>query len=323
MKRTRVALVLGGGGARGFAHIGVIGELLRRDVDIVGIGGTSMGALVGGLYAAGALPQFETWAAALTQRDVLRLIDPSLTAPGGMVRAERLLDFVRELLGTTLVEQLPIPFTAVATDLITGRPVWLQHGRLDDAIRASIAIPGVITPHTVGGRLLADGGILDPLPLATVNHVDADIVIGVDVGADSAADRVRLRANAESRPVEELVDRLRRSTNQLMDTEFVRTVRDRFRPVESEQAVEIPGVATQSELRLNQIEVLNRALELMQTSLTRLRISADPPDLLIEVPRGTARALDFHRAAELIAGGRERAIAALDSSGYPDLVQPV
>ena len=155
----RVALALGSGGARGYAHIGVINELRSRGYEVAGVAGSSMGALVGGLLAAGSLDEFAEWAATLTQRAVLRLLDPSITAPG-VFRAGKFLDAVRDILGEATIESLPIPYTAVTTDLIAGKSVWLQRGSMVEAIRASIAIPGVIAPHVLDGRLLADGGIL-------------------------------------------------------------------------------------------------------------------------------------------------------------------
>ncbi len=324
-----MALVLGSGGARGYAHIGVIHELIDRDVDIVGVAGSSMGALVGGLYAAGVLGTFERWATGLTQRDILRLVDPSITASGGMLRAERVLAVVRDIIGDTRIEDLPIPFTAVATDLIHGRSIWYQRGPLDSAIRASIAIPGVITPHVINGRLLADGGILDPLPLGTVASMDADLVIAVDVAAGSPVDRGNISATAAPRPVEEWIERFRRGTDNLLERELVKAVRDRFRSADAAAAAAAvtgtpppaaPLVAGPP-LRLGQREVLNRALDLLQTALSRHRIAADPPDVLIEVPRTAARTIDFHRASELIAIGRERAAVKLDQSGYSALTR--
>jgi NTE family protein len=171
LSRPRVALALGSGGARGYAHIGVIHELHDRGYQIVGIAGSSMGALVGGLQAAGRLDEFADWARSLTQRAILRLLDPSISA-AGVLRAEKILDAVRDILGASTIEQLSIPYTAVATDLLAGKSVWLQRGPVDEAIRASIAIPGVIAPHVVDGRLLADGGILDPLPPSDYRHID-------------------------------------------------------------------------------------------------------------------------------------------------------
>src|SRR3954449_12390900 len=184
MLAMRVALSLGSGGARGYAHIGVINELRDRGHEIVGIAGSSMGALVGGLQAAGKLDEYAVWASSLTQRAVLRLLDPSLTS-AGVLRADKILDAVREILGDEVVEDLPIPFTAVATDLIAGKSVWLQRGPVDAAIRASIAIPGVIKPHVLDGRLLADGGILYPLPMAPLAAVNADLTIAVSLGGDT------------------------------------------------------------------------------------------------------------------------------------------
>ena len=180
MAGNRVALALGSGGARGYAHIGVIIELQKRGYEIVGIAGSSMGALVGGLQAAGKLDEFAEWAKSLTQRAVLRLLDPKITA-AGVLRAAKILDAVRDILGEVTIEELPIPYTAVTTDLIAGKSVWLQRGPVDEAIRASIAIPGVITPHVLDGRLLADGGILDPLPMAPIAAVNADLTIAVSL----------------------------------------------------------------------------------------------------------------------------------------------
>ena len=185
-----MALALGSGGARGYAHVGVINELRERGHEIVGVAGSSMGALVGGLYAAGKLDEYATWASSLTQRAVLRLLDPSIAA-AGVLRAEKILEAVREILGDVTIEELPIPFTSVATDLITGKSVWLQRGPVDDAIRASIAIPGVIAPHVLNGRLLADGGILDPIPMAPIAAVIADATIAISLSGDDPESHAR------------------------------------------------------------------------------------------------------------------------------------
>ena len=214
-------LCLGSGGARGYAHIGVINELRDRGYEIVGIAGSSMGALVGGLQAAGKLDDYAEWASSLTQRAVLRLLDPSITA-AGVLRAEKILDAVREILGDVAIEDLPIPYTAVTTDLIAGKSVWLQRGPVDDAIRASIAIPGVISPHVLDGRLLADGGILDPLPMAPIAAVNADLTIAVSLNGDDPT----ARAEREPRPTTELLSRMWRSTTALLDTNAARSLLD-------------------------------------------------------------------------------------------------
>src|ERR1700721_2405548 len=146
------------------------------------------GAFAGGCRGAAGPDQFADWARSLTQRAILRLLDPSITA-AGVLRAEKILDAVRDILGAATIEQLPIPYTAGATDLLAGKSVWLQRGPVDEAIRASIAIPGVIAPHVVDGRLLADGGILDPLPMAPISAVNADLTIAVSLsGSETLAD---------------------------------------------------------------------------------------------------------------------------------------
>ncbi|WP_418003315.1 patatin-like phospholipase family protein [Mycobacterium sp. PDNC021] len=315
----RVALVLGSGGARGYAHIGVIDALRERGFDVVGISGSSMGALVGALQAADKLDEFTAWASALTQSAVLRLLDPSLTA-AGVLRAEKILATVREIIGPRTIESLPIPFTAVATDLIAGKSVWLQRGPIDAAIRASIAIPGVIAPYLLDGRLLADGGILDPLPMAPLAAVNADLTIAVS-----------LNASDPSHPAEspsataELLSRMRRSTTSLIDRAAASTLLDgpTARSVLSRFSNAVDGIDNPAEAdadaedsavpRLGGFEVMNRTIEISQAALMRHTLAAYPPDLLIEVPRTVCRSLEFYRADEVIDIGHELASAALDS----------
>ena len=175
-----IALVLGAGGARGIAHVGVIQALEARGYRIAGIAGASMGSLVGGIYAAGRLNEYSEWARGLQRGDVLRLLDFAFGYPG-LIRGERVIGALRELVGEHLIEELPIPYVAVATDLVRQREVWLTRGKLFDAIRASIAIPMVFTPHEFDGRELVDGGLLSPVPIAATRAMRADRVIAVDV----------------------------------------------------------------------------------------------------------------------------------------------
>lgn len=331
----RVALVLGSGGARGYAHIGVIEELHRRGYDIVGISGSSMGALVGGVQAAGKLDEYTEWARSLTQRAVLRLLDPSLTA-AGVLRAEKIIDAVREVLGEVCIEDLPVPYTAVTTDLIAGRSVWLQRGPVDAAIRASIAIPGVITPHVLDGRLLADGGILDPLPMAPVAAVNADVTIAVSLGGSESGGTEP--EDGDVHLTADWLNRLLRSTSALLDSKSARTVLDtpavrsminRFGttpeeedPGETESSAEqlVDSAKEVPVPRLGSFEVMNRTIDIAQAALARHTLAAYPPDLLIEIPRSACRSLDFHRAAEVIEVGRELATAALDQFERPQLM---
>jgi NTE family protein len=335
--RPRVALALGSGGARGYAHIGVIHELRDRGYQIVGVAGSSMGALVGGLQAADRLDEFAEWARSLTQRAILRLLDPSITA-AGVLRAEKILDAVRDILGAATIEQLSIPYTAVATDLLAGKSVWLQRGPVDEAIRASIAIPGVIAPHVVDGRLLADGGILDPLPMAPIAAVNADLTIAVSLSGSEVGGE----QEPEPRPSTEWLNRMLRSTSAMFDITAARALLDRptARAVLNRFGASIPEVpedanepaiddeplAEESEEppevpKLGGFEVMNRTIDIAQAALARHTLAAYPPDLLIEVPRSACRGLEFHRAAEVIDIGRvlaAQALDAVDSSASPD-----
>ena len=319
----RVALALGSGGARGYAHIGVINELRERGYEVAGVAGSSMGALVGGLHAAGALDEFADWAKTLTQRAVLRLLDPSITA-AGVLRAEKILDAVRDMLGDATIEDLPIPYTAVATDLIAGKSVWLQRGPVDAAIRASIAIPGVIAPHVLDGRLLADGGILDPLPMAPIAAVNADLTIAVSLGGAGSDALQDQSAGPDTRATTEWLNRLLRSTSALLETVPAKSVRSRFGSTEeSGEEVDDSDQDSTDKLvdssreasipKLGSFAVMNRTIDIAQAALARHQLATYPPDLLIEVPRSACRSLDFHRAAEVIDLGHELAAQALDT----------
>jgi NTE family protein len=306
--RPRIALALGSGGARGYAHIGVIDELRDRGYQIVGVAGSSMGALVGGLQAAGRLDDFADWAKSLTQRAILRLLDPSITA-AGVLRAEKILDAVRDILGSATIEELSIPYTAVATDLLAGKSVWLQRGPVDEAIRASIAIPGVIAPHVVDGRLLADGGILDPLPMAPIAAVNADLTIAVSLaGSEVVGDH-----EPEPRPTTEWLNRMLSSTSALLDRPSARAVLNRFGVGDPESDHQDESVDESDMPKLGGFEVMNRTIDIAQAALARHTLAAYPPNLLIEVPRSACRGLEFHRAAEVIDVGRALAARALDT----------
>ena len=278
-----------------------------------------MGSLVGGLQAAGRLDEYAVWASSLTQRAVLRLLDPSLTA-AGVLRAEKILDAVREILGDVTIEGLPIPYTSVSTDLVSGKSVWLQRGAVADAIRASIAIPGVITPLELDGRLLADGGILDPLPMAPIAAVNADMTIAVSLNGDDPR-------SDEPRSTGELWAKMWRNTTSLLDTAAARSLLDnptarsmlsRFSSPADEEVAredldEVKSADPMPLPKLGGFEVLNRTIDIAQGALMRHTLAAYPPDLLIEVPRTACRSLEFYRASEVIEIGQELAAVALDT----------
>lgn len=308
----RVALVLGSGGARGYAHIGALQVLAERGYEVVAVAGTSMGAVIGGLYAAGKLDEYADWVLTLSQRDVRRLLDPVLPGPG-LLKLERVIGRVSEMLEGALIEELPIPFTAVAADVGAQREVWFTSGPVDVAIRASVAIPGVVTPIMVNGRLLVDGGVMNPVPMEPVIGVDADFTLAVSLSGPKERDRLRnspAKESAAERPPNEWLDRFTRSAAGVWENEFVASILSRFsrdaEPEPTHPAFEPPPPG------LGLTDVATMSLDTMSALINRFRLAAQPPDVLVEVPGDAARTLDFHRAHELIDLGRRLTVRALD-----------
>ncbi|HSO98895.1 MAG TPA: patatin-like phospholipase family protein [Solirubrobacteraceae bacterium] len=297
---NRVSLVLGEGGARGYAHIGAIEALHERGYEIVAVTGSSMGALVGGIYAVGQLDAFAEWVMTLSQRDVLRLMDVSL-ARSGVMRAERVLARVRELVGDQLIEDLRVPFTAVATDLLARREVWFQRGPLDVAIRASIAMPGIFTPVRLNGRLLVDGGLLQPVPVAPAAAIQADLTVAVSLGGERGGIGPAVQETADPGHLDQWVSRFRRGASQA----FSATGAGEGRAGESEDPPnDLPAGITP-------MDVMIYALEAMQGVVSRYCLAGYPPDILITVPKDACRTLDYHRAPLMVELGRRLTADAL------------
>lgn len=298
----KAAVALGSGGARGYAHIGVLAELEARGHQVAALAGTSMGALIGGLYAAGRLDVFEEWARTLTQRDVFFLMDPALVGPG-VIKAERVIAKVRDILDGAHIENLPIPYTAIATDLHARREVWFQHGPVDAAIRASIAIPSVITPVRINGRVLVDGGVLNPVPVEPVLGADVDFTLAVALSGErqERATNSPVKVTSEPGNDEEWFARFRRGLGAF--------------PLKwgAEEEREIPYEPYPAGLKTT--DVVSLSLEAMEAMITRYRMAANPPDVLIDIPVDSVRTLDFHRAVEQIELGRQLAIDAFDKAG--------
>ena len=320
---VRVALALGSGGARGYAHIGVIQVLRERGVEVVSIAGSSMGALVGGLLAADKLDDYTDWVLGISQFDVIRMLDPSLTASGA-IRAEKILARVRELLDGVRIEDLPIPFTAVATDLASRREVWFQRGPTHVAIRASIAIPGLFPPVLLNGRLLVDGAVTDPVPIAPTVAAGAELTIGVSLSGDrrSITSDAPAAVSAEARPFDEWAERFRRGASFVLDRELVKSLLSRFgssadEPQDDHHDPETSAAALQGAMPadLTKYDVMSQSLDVMQHLLGRYRMAAYPPDVLVTIPKDACRTFDFHRAKDLIQIGREETEAALDAAG--------
>ncbi|MBD8898653.1 patatin-like phospholipase family protein [Rhodanobacter sp. DHG33] len=287
--RPTVALALGAGGAKGLAHIGVIEELEAQGYRIAAIAGSSMGALVGGIHAAGKLDVYSEWVCALAKFDVLRLVDWTFSG-GGLIKGEKIIGTLRTLVGDALIEELPLAFTAVAVDIDREREVWLSRGSLFDAIRASIAIPTIFRPHHIGGRRLVDGGLLNPVPVTPLirEPVDYLMAVSVDGAAIESAPATPIEVEAGDAP----------GYRQRVGAFISRLMPHGGNPDVPRE----PGA----------LELLTQAMDLMQANLARLRLSAYEPDLLIQLPRNMASPYEFYRARELIELGRQQAREALE-----------
>ena len=284
----KVALVLGAGGARGFAQIGVIEALEARGLNVVAVSGSSSGALVGGIYAAGKLREFREELVRMSRGRFLRLLDPAMGQPG-ILHGSALVDAMKEVVGNPPIESLRLMFTAVAVDLQRHRVVWLRSGPLWDALRASFAIPGLFTPHEVDGRALVDGGLLAPLPITATRLSGAHRLVAVDM--HSFPDRPPGEpAEPEAPPHEDsLMERFGGWFGK-------RLAGDR----------DAMGI----------VELMSRSLDTMQAQIARVELALDPPELLIRIPRDACQFYEFWRAAELIDIGRAEAEKALDAAGY-------
>ncbi len=317
----RVALVLGSGGARGYAHIGVIDELEARGYEIVAISGCSMGALIGGIYAAGKLQGYRDWVRRLDYLDVLRLVDVTWS-PMGAMRGSKVMSKLESLIGDTRIEDLAISFTTVATDLNRQREVWFQSGSLLDAIRASIAVPGVITPVHRGDQVLVDGGLLNPLPITPTVSAHADFVLAVNVTAHSprpiSLEELLPLPAAEAKPdTPAITNEIANSpqlTGWLEDVKgAARRMLDGFGSGSSdEEDADETDERSRGKRAWGRLDMILASFDITQASLAKYKIAGYPPDVLIEVPKTVCGAYEFHRAESLIALGRHLSVEALD-----------
>lgn len=285
-----ISLVLGAGGARGLAHIGAIEALAEAGYEIRAIAGSSMGAVIGGIHAAGKLDEYRAWVTDLAQTDVLRLVDWTFSG-GGLMRGKKLIAKLEELVGRVDIESLPIDFTAVTVDIDQGREVWLSSGPLFDAIRASIAIPGLFTPHRYRDRTLIDGGILNPVPVAPTLRCLTTLTVVVNVNG-----RPRSDVDDGGKPLSD--DQASEHNDGMLGR-----VRDFFNGLSRDEPAQqsAPGL----------LSVLLRSLEIMEQTITRQHLAVFQPDVVIEIPKNACMIHEFHRAGELIELGRQRTRQAL------------
>lgn len=288
-----VSLVLSSGGARGIAHVGAIEELERRGYHIRAISGTSMGALVGGLYAAGGLKLYKEWALTLDRMDVFSLVDYSWYGTG-IVKGERVLDEMKKIIPDRNIESFPIPFSAIATDIINGKEVVFNSGSLYEAIRASISVPTVFTPFEYQGMQLVDGGVMNPIPINRVQRSIGDILVVVNVNAMVPFKR---KINTKEIAIEKELEK---------DKKFKKYIHLLYDKINS-------YIPKNEKDKLGYYNLINKTSSLMVHQLSAMSIERGKPDVLINFPREAFGVFDFYKAADIIKLGTEKAKQALDA----------
>ena len=283
-----VALVLSSGGARGIAHIGAIEEIEKQGYNITSIAGTSMGALVGGVYATGKLPEYKKWLSSLDKLDVFKMVDFTFST-SGLVKGDKIFKEMRKVVPETNIEDLKIPFTAVATDIINKKEVIFTEGDLFEAIRASISIPSVFTPLQINDSLLIDGGVLNPLPVNRIKRSDNDILVVVNVNAFIPDNKTKTTEPTEKK-------------NGLMSSEI-------FKGLQKKLAEIIPKNKKE---KLGYFNLITETIGLMIYQISTLTLQNHQPDVVINISRRACGNYDFYRAEELIEIGRNATIKGLE-----------
>ena len=284
----KIGLALGSGSSRGWAHIGVIRALAERGVEPAIVCGTSIGALVGAAYASGELDRFEEWLLGLGIRDVVAFMDVSLS--GGLFKGDKLMEFLRANFVDHSLEELDLPFAAVATSLHNGAEVWLRQGSTLEAVRASIALPGLFTPVMSDGVVLVDGGLVNPVPVSLARAMGADIVIAVDLNSDILGRHLRDTPLLEI-PAGNVGAWIRRLQGNLLTL--------------------MPSLSPDEPRLPSMLDVLASGINIMQVRITRSRMAGDPPDVVVAPQLAHLGLLDFHRAKEAFEKGRQAVEAAM------------
>ena len=295
IRRPIIGLALGGGAARGFAHIGIVRTLIAHGIVPNVVVGTSIGAVVGGAYAAGHLDKLEEWARGLQPRSVLGYLDIRLNG-SGLIGGDKLAAQLEAAMGQTLIEDLPLKFASVATEVRTGHEIWLTHGRMVDALRASYALPGIFSPVLAGDRWLVDGALVNPVPVSAARALGAEIVIAANLSSDIFTHSTTIYSHGASAAAAEPAP-VKRGFGKFFSAE--RAVKREFFGGGGR-----PGISS----------IMVDAFNIMQDRITRARLAGDPPDLLISPRVGQIGWFDFHRADDLIAHGAraaERAIVSI------------
>jgi NTE family protein len=288
MKVNKVHLVLGSGGARGLAHIGVIDALLENGYEIISVAGCSMGAVVGGMYAAGYHAQYKDWMLTMSKSKILSLLDFTIDKQG-FIKGEKIFHVLSQFINVPNIELFSIPFTAVATDLTNNKEVYFQSGNLYKALRASIAIPGIFTPVIEKNQILVDGGVLNPLPLNCVQRKEDSIIIAVDLNGV-----VPIIPNENKLPITENI--------------FIRELKALLH-INDENKEE--QAKTKLTTQISITDLLTYSYQLTQDRITAQMVEKYKPEIFVQIPSDVCTVFDFHKAAEIIKVGKEICISQL------------
>jgi NTE family protein len=281
--KKQISLVLSGGGARGIAHIGVIEELEKQDFEIHSVVGTSMGALVGGVYALGKLDEFKEWLFTLDKRKVFSLVDFTFSKQG-LVRGDRVLQAMKTFIPETNIEDLPVGYGAVAVDILEGEEKLLNYGSIYDAIRASIAIPTVFTPKKSGASLLVDGGVLNNIPVKYATRNPGDLLVAVNVNANVSPEKSK------------------NEQTEVSQSKYLENVTQFY-----EQLKKLTGANEQNNQQpetLGYFDLMNKTISLMMARISDFSLEVHKPDILINISSQAANTYDFYKAEKLVEEGR-------------------
>ncbi len=286
----KISLVLSGGGARGIAHIGVLEELEKQGYKIHSIAGTSMGAVVGGIYAAGKIKEFKKWILDLNKIDVFRLVDFTLFN-SGFIKGDKVFEELSNFIPDNQIQDLPIKFSATATDLISRKGVLFTEGSLYNAMRASIAIPNVLTPVKNEDSILVDGGVINNIPINHAQRIDNDLLIAVNVNADIPLAKKKKKKEEHQNFYQNAINKFNKRFSELF--------------------------SDNKNNDLSYFDIMNVSFELMRNEMVKSSLKNNPPDMLIEISRYSCNIYDFYKADELIEMGRKA--TKLSINNYKDI----
>ena len=284
----KVSLVLSGGGARGIAHIGVIEELEKQGFEIFSVAGTSMGALVGGVYALGKMEEYKQWLFTLDKRKIFNLVDFTLSAQG-LIKGDKVLGKMKDFIPDANIEDLKITYTAVASDIINKEEVVFTKGSVYDAIRASIAIPTVFTPVKSNGRLMVDGGILNNIPISHAKRLPNDLLVVVNVNADIPVDKPMLS----------------KEDHEAKESVYLKKISDFYRQLQKNKNL------TRDE-SIGYFDLINKTLNLMTYRMEQLSLQQFSPDILINISHESCGTYDFFKAEEMVEIGKHVAVKSIN-----------